>query len=157
MPIGDYCRRDPVTAGAHESIQEAAKRMDATGVGCLVVVDDARFPIGIVTDRDLALRVLRHGLDASVETVAKVMEEPVVTVSSDAPIAVASRFMRKHGLRRIPVVEAGVGSLMGIVSSDDLVQLVASELSACADVARQQFPADLRGGSALSPGAGGTA
>lgn len=152
MPIVDYCRSEPVTAGADESIQEAAKRMDVSGVGCLVVVDGAARPIGIVTDRDLALQVLRRGLDPAAETLECVMSEPVVTITDHAPLGVAARFMRQHGVRRIPVVQGDTGAMVGIVSSDDLVQLVSSELSACADIARQQFPADLRGERALSPG-----
>ena len=152
MPIGDYCRSEPVTAGADESIQEGAKRMDVSGVGCLVVVDDAQRPLGIVTDRDIALQVLRRGLDPAAESLEGVMSEPVVTVTDQAPIGVAARFMRDHGVRRLPVVAAETGALVGLVTSDDLVQLVSSELAACADVARQQYPADLRGERALSPG-----
>lgn len=148
MPIRDYCRGDPVTATAEESIREAAKRMDACGVGCLVVVDGANRPIGMVTDRDLALRVLRRGIDPGSTPLEAIMHAPVVTVSESAPVAVAVRFMRQNGLRRVPVVDGQTGVMSGIISSDDLLQLVASELTACADVARQQFPAE----QAPSPG-----
>lgn len=154
MSIADYCRPDPVTAVPADTLQEAAKRMDAAGVGCLVVVDDARRPLGVITDRDLALQVLRHRLDPSTETLEKVMHHPVITVTTRAPVIVVSRFMREHALRRIPVVDPDTGALVGIVSSDDLLQLVAGELSACAEVARQQFPLDVRGQSASSAQAG---
>jgi CBS domain-containing protein len=155
MPIGDYCRSEPTTARPDESVQDAAKRMDAAGVGCVVVVDELSKPVGLLTDRDVALHVLRHRVDPARATVAELMREPVVTLSERAPIAVAARFMRQHGLRRIPVVDNETGVLTGIVAADDLLQLVSAELAVAVDVARQQFPADLRGERALAPGSGG--
>jgi CBS domain-containing protein len=138
MPIGDYCRREPVTATPDESIQDVAKRMDAEGVGCVIVVDDGRRPVGVATDRDIALRVLRRGLDPTTTGVQEVMHEPAVTLTRSAPLAVAARFMRQNGLRRIPVVEGDSGELFGVIASDDLLQLAATELRACAEVVRQQ-------------------
>jgi CBS domain-containing protein len=152
MPISEYCRTDPVTGAPGDSVQEAAKRMDAAGVGCLVVVDEARRPLGMLTDRDIALRVLRSRLDPTRATVGDLMNAPAVTVSDRAPVAVAARFMRANGLRRIPVIDHRDGTLLGIVASDDLLQLIASELASCAEVARRQFPADLAGDHALGRG-----
>jgi CBS domain-containing protein len=142
MPIGDYCRREPVTATPGESIQDVARRLDAEGVGCAIVVDAERRPVGVATDRDIALRVLRRGLDPATTEIQAVMHEPAVTMTRNAPLAVAGRFMRQNGLRRIPVVESDSGALFGVIASDDLLQLAAAELSACAAVARQQFPAE---------------
>lgn len=98
--------------------------------------------------------MLRRGVDAAGTAIRELMEAPAVTISAGAPLAVAARFMREHGLRRLPVVETESGAIVGIVASDDLLQLVASELDACAAVARAQFPADLRGERAL-PAEGG--
>jgi CBS domain-containing protein len=154
MPIRDYCRRDPVTVDPGDSIQDVARRMESAGVGCIVVVDEARRPLGVVTDRDLALRVLRRGTDPGT-AVREVLEGSPITVSDAAPVTVAARFMRDRGLRRIPVVDSDSGAIAGIMASDDLLQLVASELDACAAVVREQFPADLRGERALPPRGGG--
>lgn len=149
MPIRDYCRREPSTARPDESIRDAAKRMDAVGVGCLVIVDGEGRPAGIVTDRDVALRVLRKRLDADATPVREIMNKPVVTVTADAPVAVALRLMRTHALRRLPVVESRGGRLIGIVTCDDMLDLISTELAAAADAVRGQMP------QASAPGAGG--
>jgi CBS domain-containing protein len=123
--------------------------MDTLGVGCLVVVEKGGQPVGMVTDRDLALYVLRTRCDADAVQVADVMSEPPVTVTEAAPVAVAARFMRRHGVRRVPVVD-DVGRLVGILAWDDLLQLISSELKAAAEAVHAQFPADLAGEHALS-------
>jgi CBS domain-containing protein len=151
MPVSDYCRSDPATATPDESVQEAAKRMEAANAGCLVVVDAERRPVGLLTDRDVALGVLRGRLDPTTARVSELMHEPVVTVTEHAPLQVAARFMRQNALRRVPVVDNASGELRGIVAADDLVQLIASELGLVADVARHQSPANLRGDRALAP------
>jgi CBS domain-containing protein len=82
------------------------------------------------------------------------MNHPAVTVSSDAAVAVAVRFMREYSVRRILTVDSETGQLEGMLTLDDAVQLLASELSGVANLIRTQFPADLDGGHALSSGAG---
>lgn len=154
MPIGDYCRTSPATAQPEESIRQAAQRMESLGVGSLVVVDAERRPLGMITDRDLVLRVLRQGCDAETTPVGEVMRRPALMVTQKAPVAVAGRFMRRCGLRRLPIVD-DEGRLAGIVAVDDLLQLLSSELAAAATTVRSQFPADLEGGHALAAETGG--
>jgi CBS domain-containing protein len=153
MAILDYCRRDPCTGRADESVREAARRMEARGVGCLVIVDDARRPIGMVTDRDIALRVLRRRLDPETTPLADVMQTEVSAVTAEAPVERAIGRMHTDGVRRVPVVDAD-GRLVGLFAADDAIQLVASELAAFAEAVRAQFPADLAPGHAL-PAHGG--
>jgi CBS domain-containing protein len=153
MPIGDYCRRDPETAGPDETLRGAAQRMDASSVGSLVVLGEGRRPLGVVTDRDVALAVLRKGLDPETTPVSALIGGDVASVTERASVTVVIRIMRKHGLRRLPVVDVESGELRGIVALDDLLQLLASELSATAEAVRKQFPADLSGAHGLSSGA----
>ena len=145
MSVRDYCRGMPHTARAGDSLRDAAARMDSLGVGCLVVIDDARRPIGMLTDRDVALRVLRSRLDPDAVTIGDVMHASVVTVTEKAPVAVAIRFMRNNGLRRIPVVDPTRGEIRGLLTCDDLLPLLSSELTAAANVVRAQSPPGLRG------------
>lgn len=153
MAILEYCRRDPCTALADESVREAARRMEERGVGSLVVVDDARRPIGMVTDRDITLRVLLRRLDPDATRLAEVMQTEVSAVPADTPVERAVRRMRTDGVRRIPVVDAD-GRLVGLYAADDAIQLVASELASVAEAVRAQFPADLAPEHAL-PAHGG--
>jgi CBS domain-containing protein len=154
VSVDEYCRRDPRCAAASESVRAAAQRMDAEGVGCLVVVDERRRPRGVLTDRDVALAVLGRGVDPDAARVGDLLEGDVVTVTARAPLAVAIRMLRLHALRRLPVVDARSGELVGLFTADDVMQLVAAELGAVAAVARQQFPADLRGERALGARSG---
>jgi CBS domain-containing protein len=153
MSILDYCRRNPCTARPDESIREAARRMDTRGVGCLVVVDGENKPVGMLTDRDIAMRVLRRRRDPDATTVEEAMERDLSSVTVDAPVERAVRRMHTEGYRRIPVVDRE-GRLVGIFATDDAIQLLASELAGLAEAVRSQFPADLSAGHAL-PAHGG--
>jgi len=153
VTINDFARRNPSTATAEETVREAARRMEARGVGCLVVVDADQRPIGMVTDRDLVMRLLRRRRDPDTTTVGEVMHPEVTSVSEDAPVERAMRRMHQEGIRRVPVVDTA-GRLTGIFAADDAVQLLASELSGVAEAVRAQFPPDLEAGHAL-PAKGG--
>jgi CBS domain-containing protein len=152
--VRDYCRRDPVTASPEEFVREAARRMDARGVGMLVVVDAEGRPTGTLTDRDVVLRVLRRQRDPDATPVGEVMQQEVSMVRETAPLVLAVRRMRADSIRRVPVVD-DEGRLTGLITVDDVVQLVSSELADVATAVRAQFPADLEGGHALSPKTGG--
>jgi CBS domain-containing protein len=143
MPVKNYCRLAPCTASPDESVEDAAVRMDARGIGSLVVVDANERPIGMLTDRDIVLSTVRGRLDAAATPVSEIMREPVVTVTAEAPIRVAIRFMRQYGVRRILVVDHRSGRLEGIVTADDVVHLLSNELSGAAELIRSQFPEDL--------------
>jgi CBS domain-containing protein len=108
----------------------------------------------VLTDRDVALAVLGRGVDPDAARVGDLLEGDVVTVTARAPLAVAIRMLRLHALRRLPVVDARSGELVGLFTADDVMQLVAAELGAVAAVARPQFPADLRGERALGARSG---
>ncbi len=153
MPVSDYLRRDPQTAGPDETLREAAQRMVEAGVGCLVIVDEERRPLGVVTDRDIALNVLRRKLDAEATPVIQLVDDSPVVVTEEASVAATIRILRTRGLRRVPVVHPETGELRGVLAVDDVLQLLSAELAAVAEVVRQQFPADLSGTHALPGGA----
>lgn len=154
MPIRDYCRENPSTATRDESVHEAARRMEAEGVGSLVVVDAEGRPVGLLTDRDVVVRVLRRRRDPDATLVGAVMHGDPTVVHDASPLVIALRRMRADGVRRIPVVN-DEGKLVGIFTSDDALQLIASELSDVAAAVRSQFPADPGGAHALRPGTRG--
>lgn len=153
MAVRDFCRSDPCTASQGETVREAAKRMEGRAVGSLVVVDEAGKPIGMLTDRDVVVRVLRRQLNPDTTTVGEVMQRELSRIRESAPLTLALRRMRSDAVRRLPVVD-GEGCLVGIIAADDVVQLLASEFSDLAEVVRAQFPADLEGGHALASDTG---
>jgi len=127
MSIREYCRSDVVTVAPTTSGAEAAARMEQEGVGCVVIQDEGR-PVGLLTDRDLALAVLCDRRNPEQTSVSDFVEDEPVSVRDDAPLAEAARTLRRHAVRRLPVVD-GAGQLVGLVTADDLTGLVVGELS----------------------------
>lgn len=109
-----------VTAAPATSVQEVAALMRERNVGSVVLVRDGE-PVGIVTDRDLALGVLADGRSGDDHASAHA-SAPVVTGDPAMDVTTAAELMVHHGIRRLPVVDAGVEPprLTGIVTLDDI-------------------------------------
>jgi CBS domain-containing protein len=96
------------------------------------VVEDrngVRVPVGIVTDRDLVVEIMATGLDQMVITAGDIMLPELVTVKKNAGVFESIQYMRAKGVRRLPVVDDS-GGLVGILTLDDLLELLAEELLA---------------------------
>lgn len=131
MDIGELCNREVVVMRRDESVLEAARLMRKFHVGAIVVVDemnDKRWPVGVVTDRDLVLEVLVNQLDPETVLVGEILSENLVSVQGDAGVLETVQHMRGQGVRRAPVIGAE-GELVGIVSVDDLIALLAEEMT----------------------------
>ena len=133
MTIGKICSRSVELAQPEETAQAAARRMQERNVGTLVVLDARGQPVGILTDRDLALRVVATGLVGSEVVVEELMTRNPRTVREDAPIEEVVRTLRGLGVRRLLVVDDD-NQLVGLASIDDTLELLASELQNLASV-----------------------
>ena len=134
MTAGSVCVRDVVIATPEMSITQVADLMRQYHVGSLVVVDDKagkNRPVGIVTDRDLVIEVLAQEVDLKSITVGDVMSHTLLTATESESLWEVIHRMRAQGVRRVPVVDDN-GSLAGILSVDDLIQLLGDELNALA-------------------------
>lgn len=129
MKTGEVCNRTVIVVGRDTSLGEAAQLMRENHVGSLVVVEqaDGRAPVGIVTDRDIVVEVLSAGLDHRTVTVGEIMGAKLVTAREDDDWLDTLKAMRARGVRRVPVVGAA-GELVGIVTVDDLLEVVAEQL-----------------------------
>jgi CBS domain-containing protein len=107
------------------------------GVGTVVVVDGARRPIGMLTDRDIAVRVVAPGLDPNQATIGEVMSKPVHSVVEETSIESAIRGMAGATVRHAVVTDAK-GKLVGILALDDLLDLLAEEVEAVGALVRSQ-------------------
>lgn len=131
MAIGEICNREVAFAERETTINAAAKLMRHYHVGSLVVVDDLsgkRVPVGIVTDRDLVVEVEAMDLDPKVITVGDIMTNELITVPESQGVLETMEVMRFKGVRRLPVVDSE-GRLAGIVTIDDLLEVLAEELT----------------------------
>ena len=137
MPIEDLARSSVVTVSPDDSIQSVAQTMEVESVGSVIVENDAK-PVGIVTDRDLTMRVIANGEEPTTGPVAAIMTENVTTVDRKDGFYTAMERMRENGVRRLPVCENG--DLVGIITADDMTELLADEQQQIADVLRTQRP-----------------
>lgn len=116
--IKDVMTSDPRTIKSTSTIADAAHNMAEHDVGAMVVVDASDKVVGIVTDRDIAIRVVSEGRDPKTAKVSEVASKDLTTLSPQDSVAEAVRVMRDKAIRRLPVVENG--RPVGIVSIGDL-------------------------------------
>jgi CBS domain-containing protein len=142
MLLKDICVLDVASCGRDTGIVEAARLMRHHHTGNLVVIDDPqgdRAPVGIVTDRDIVVQVLAGDLDPAKTKVAAIMGPRLVIATASETVSDAIERMRQHGVRRLPVVDHA-GSLMGIVTLDDLFLWHAAQVGAMvAIVSKEQI------------------
>ena len=140
MPVSEICNREVVIVQSDNAVLEAAQLMREHHVGDVVVVEErggVRVPVGIVTDRDLVVEIMAPELDQKVITVGDIMTPELVTVKKNAGVSETIEYMRAKGVRRVPVVDDS-GGLVGILTLDDLLELLAEELLALAKLVRHE-------------------
>jgi len=131
MPIGEICIREVIICNRATNVLEAAQLMRRYHVGDLVIVEELggkRIPVGLITDRDIVISVIALQADPTRVTAGDLISREIVVVSEDRGVFETIGQMRAHGVRRLPVVDQQ-GALAGIVSVDDLIELLAEELS----------------------------
>jgi CBS domain-containing protein len=124
--LGKICTKPVVTASAQMTVDQAARVMRSKNVGALVVVNAGR-PVGILTDRDVAVEVVARGMDPDTVRVGDVMGKKPVTIREELGILDAAKVFAKTGLRRLPVVTRS-GVMVGIIAMDDLIMLLGNEM-----------------------------
>jgi len=132
MNAGEICKPNVVTVREFDELSAAARLMRERHVGYLIVVEpqplDARLkPVGVLTDRDIVVGVLARDADIRALRVGDVMTREPVVVDEDKSIAFALKEMRRIGVRRLPVV-GSAGCLVGVLSLDDVIEVLAKEL-----------------------------
>lgn len=137
MRVGELCTRTVIVAWREEAVLEVARRMRTGHVGDVVVVvgEPGRcLPIGLVTDRDLVVAALAQVPEhLGTLTLSDIAVRPLATIKEDEEVDVAIEIMRREGVHRLPVVDAG-GQLVGILSRDDLLELLAEQMTKLAAI-----------------------
>ena len=139
MSVGRICVRDVDTAQPDEAVAVAAQRMHQRAVGTLVVVNDATQVLGIVTDRDLVSRVLAKGRNPLETAVRDVMTMAPKSVFEETPIETALLTMRTGRFRRLPVIDRA-NRLLGLVTLDDVLMLLAEEFTQIGRLLKRETP-----------------
>lgn len=148
MSIGEFCNREVVYALRDTTVMEAAVLMRSHHVGSLVVVDEVgggkRKPVGIVTDRDIVVEVTATGLDPKTMTTGDIMSSQLAMVHEEDTVEQTMEMMRFKGVRRLPVVDRD-GGLAGIITIDDLLELVAENLIELTRIISREQAEEARG------------
>lgn len=139
MSVGRIATRVVATASPSESVLDVARRMAESNVGCVVVVDGNQEAVGIVTDRDIVTRAVAKELDAPETPISVIMSRDVHSVDESTPIEQAVATMSGAGTRRL-VVTGPEAKLVGILSVDDVMQLLAEETDSIGKLLKKEEP-----------------
>lgn len=126
MRVGEYCNREVVVIEQQDSITEAARIMREYHVGDVVIVRSEhgkKIPVGILTDRDIALEIVAKSGDPETVRAGDAMSYELTTVNEDDDLMHVIEIMRDKGIRRVPVVDLDE-ALVGIITVDDVLDLL---------------------------------
>jgi CBS domain-containing protein len=139
MSLRNLCRKEVVTVKSGTTVKEVANLMEEKNIGS-VVIDGEGEKFGIVTDRDILLRVLSKNLDPNTTPIDDVMTWKLVLIlREDMGLFEALEQVKKSAVRRFPVVN-DEGSLVGIITVDDIITLLGKELSDVARIIENEGP-----------------
>jgi CBS domain-containing protein len=132
MRVGEVCNREVVVISREATLLEAAKLMRSQHVGTVVVADEQDgnpIPVGILTDRDMVIALIAEEVPLNAVSVGDVMSPELIIARESDGLFETVEHMRDRGVRRLPVV-AENGSLVGILAVDDVLDLLAEQLTA---------------------------
>ena len=133
MLVQAIMHTDPATVDRDHTALKVARLMKDRGVGSVIVVDEKGRPVGVITDRDLAVKLLPEGRDADTP-VDVIMSHPVFAVSRNALIFDTLREMARRHVHRMPVIDDETKRLVGVVTAEDALMLLTTELANIAEV-----------------------
>ena len=139
MTSGEYCNREVVITEQDASVTEAAMLMREHHVGDLVVVEkqgEKILPIGIITDRDIVIEVIAQKADPDSLIIKDIMSTGLITVEEKETLLDTLELMHNQGIRRVIVVD-NQGSLQGLLSADDAIELIAEAMNNLTKLVKQ--------------------
>lgn len=146
MFAGEICTRDVVFVRQDQDVTEAARLMREHHVGDVVVVEsegDRQIPVGILTDRDLVVELLARAVDPSDVSVGDLMSRELLTLGEGQDLLYALEAMCEKGVRRAPVTDID-GALVGLLTVDDIIGVVAEQLSDLSSLLGRQLGRERR-------------
>ncbi|TAJ44960.1 CBS domain-containing protein [Methanofollis fontis] len=138
MTLMECCQVPVVSVPPETPVFDVAGIMAEQNVGSVVVVEEKK-PVGIITDRDITVRVTAEGLDPKSVPVHAVMSAELLVLPGTTGLYQALLQIKAKGVRRVPVTD-GAGALSGIITVDDVIRLLAQEMDGIASVIRSGSP-----------------
>ena len=138
MSLQNYCRKPVIRVAPDTNIAEACQLMEQNNIGCLIAEREGKL-CGIVTDRDIALRVAGAKRDPDKTLVRDIMTPDPVRISVDKDLRQLTAMMHAYHVRRVPIVN-GFDATLGIVTLDDLIAQLGDEMSEIGKAISEEFP-----------------
>ncbi|NIP30751.1 MAG: CBS domain-containing protein [Candidatus Dadabacteria bacterium] len=136
MSISTLCNKEVICVEMGTSVEQVGKMMEEKNIGCVIVIDNEK-PCGLVTDRDILIRVINKGLSPKDTYVDDIMSELVMTLDEDMGLHDALEMVKGMSLRRFPVTDKN-GNLTGIVTLDDIIYLLGKEMYNVASIIKSE-------------------
>ena len=121
ITVRDIMTKSVIAVDSSITVNEAAKMMEDVKVGAVIVMEN-NTPVGIITDRDFAVKVVAHAYQITT-SVKQIMSTPLIAISPDESIWMVADLMYTRGIRKLPVIEDD--QVIGIITSTDLVNQLA--------------------------------
>jgi CBS domain-containing protein len=121
MTIANVMTKSVISVDASVTINDAAKMMEDAKVGAVIVMEN-NTPVGIVTDRDFAVKVVAHAYNITT-SVKQIMSSPLFSINSDESVRTAADLMHDRGIRKLPVTDNE--RIVGMITATDIVNLLA--------------------------------
>jgi CBS domain-containing protein len=121
IAIEDVMTKSVISVDASMTINETAKMMEDAKVGAVIIMEN-NIPVGIVTDRDFAVKVAAHAYEIS-SPIKRIMSSPLISINSDEPVRNAADLMHGRGVRKLPVISDD--KVVGMITATDIVNLLA--------------------------------
>lgn len=121
ITVGDVMTKSVISVDTSMTINETAKMMEDAKVGAVIITEN-NTPIGIVTDRDFAVKVAAHAYQIT-SSIKQIMSSPLLSINSDESVRNAADLMHDRGVRKLPVVTED--KVVGIITATDIVNLLA--------------------------------
>ena len=137
MSLERVCRKEVVTVSPDVDLLEVSQLMQREHVGSTIVVEDHR-PVGILTDRDIVVKVVAAGRDPKTVQAREIMAGNPALVNINYDPLDATRIMRDRGFRRLPVVDEN-RRLLGIITLDDVLRLLGTEIANLAEAVQVEL------------------
>lgn len=137
MSITSICKKDVISVSVDSSIKEAAALMKKNNIGDVLVKNGERL-VGILTDRDIVVRLTADDVDFNKVKVSDVMSEKLFTLKNSLNVTEAIEMLSRNTVRRAPILDEE-GNVCGIVSLDDLLVLLAEQLHKVTLVLQKQI------------------
>ena len=120
-PVGEIMSNSIISVDSSVTAADAARMMEDTGAGAVIVLDN-NLPIGIVTDRDLAIKITAHSFPVDTP-VRRIMSSPLISIDPASNLWVASDLMSTRNVRKLPVIDDD--KVVGMLTTSDLVKHIA--------------------------------